>query len=56
MPERHVKEALAALIGEPVVPADWGGKINDLYTSRLMVDGQQHSAAFLLKGPARFSP
>jgi hypothetical protein len=35
---------------------DWGGEINDLYTSRLMVDGRQESAAFLLKGPARFSP
>lgn len=56
IPEQLVKEALAALIGEPVVPADWGGEVNDLYTSRLMVDGRQHSAAFLLKGPARFSP
>jgi hypothetical protein len=56
VPERQVKAALAALIGEPVVPADWGGEINDLYTSRLVVGGRQHSAAFLLKGPARFSP
>ncbi len=38
VPERQVKEALAALIGEPVVPADWGGEINDLYTSRLLDD------------------
>jgi hypothetical protein len=56
VPEGQIKEALAALLGEPVVPADWGGEINDLYTSRLLVDGRQHSAAFLLKGPARFSP
>lgn len=56
IPEQQVKQAIAALIGEPVVPADWGGEINDLYTSRLMVDGRQQSAAFLLKGPARFSP
>lgn len=56
VPERQVKTALAALIGEPVVPADWGGEINDLYTSRLLVNGRQHSVAFLLKGPARFSP
>jgi len=56
VPEQEVKRALAALIGEPVVPADWGGEVNDLYTSRLMVDGRQQSAAFLLKGPARFSP
>ncbi len=56
VPERQVKEILAASIREPVVPADWGGESNDLYTSRLLVDGRQHSAAFLLKGPARFSP
>ena len=56
VPERRVKEALAATIGESVVPADWGGEVSDLYTSGLMVDGRQHSAAFLLKGPAVFSP
>lgn len=56
VPERRVKEALAATIGEPVVPTDWGGEVNDLYTSGLMVDGRQHSAAFLLKGPSRSSP
>ncbi len=56
IPERRVKEALAATIGEPVVPADWGGEVNDPYTSGLLVDGRQHSAAFLLKGPARCSP
>lgn len=44
------------MIGEPAVSADWGGETNDLYTSRLLVNGRQHSAAFLLKGPARFSP
>jgi hypothetical protein len=56
VPERRVKEVLAQLLGEQSVPSDWGGEINDLYTSRLMVDGSQESAAFLLKGPARFSP
>ncbi len=56
VPERRVKEAVAATIGESVVPRDWGGEVNDLYTSGLMVDGRQHSAAFLLKGPAAFSP
>lgn len=56
VPERRVKETLASTIGESVVPSDWGGEVNDLYTSGLLVDGRQHSAAFLLKGPARFSP
>jgi hypothetical protein len=56
IPERQVKNVLARLIGEESVSKDWGGEINDLYTSRLMIDGLQASAAFLLKGPARFSP
>lgn len=56
VPERQVKAVLARLLGEQHVPADWGGETDDLYTSQLLVDGRQHSAAFLLKGPARFSP
>jgi hypothetical protein len=56
IPERTVKEAIARLIGEPTVPKDWGGERNDLWTTRLMVDGRPHRAAFLLKGPAKFAP
>lgn len=56
VPEVEIKQLLAALIGEPVVPKDWGGEQMDLWTTRLMVDGVQLSAAFLLKGPARFAP
>lgn len=56
VPERQVKEWLAEIIGECRVPKDWGGEQSDLYTSRLLVDGEPVSAAFLLKGPARFEP
>lgn len=56
VPERRVKEVLARSLGEIHVPADWGGETSDLYTSNLLIDGRQHSAAFLLKGPARFAP
>lgn len=52
IPESAVKAAFASLIGEPVVPKDWGGEQFDLWTTRLTVDGQPTSAAFLLKGPA----
>lgn len=54
--ERSVKYALAQIIGEPVVPKDWGGEQCDLWTSRLRIAGVSHTAAFLLKGPARFQP
>lgn len=56
MPEAQVKQAIAAIVGEPVVPNDWGGETCDLWTPRLMVDGRPSSAAWLLKGPSRFAP
>jgi hypothetical protein len=56
VPEAEIKDLLADLIGEPVVPKDWGGEQMDLWTARLRVDGLALSAAFLLKGPARFAP
>lgn len=54
--EAEVKAMIARLLGEPVVPRDWGGEQMDLWTTRLLVDGDQLSAAFLLKGPAKFAP
>jgi len=54
--ESEVKRMLAGLLGEPVVPKDWGGEQCDLWTSRLLVDGRAHTAAFLLKGPAFWRP
>ena len=56
VPEAQVKRALASIIGEPVVPKDWGGEQSDLWTTRLRIDGRDYSAAFLLKGPAVFRP
>src|SRR5690606_7922263 len=35
MPEKKVKEAFAAIIGEPFVPVDWPGEKSDLYTGQL---------------------
>lgn len=54
--EAELKRMLADLLGEQVVPKDWGGEQCDLWTSRLMVDGRPHTAAFLLKGPAFWRP
>lgn len=56
IPEAQVKQALAEIIGEPVVPKDWGGERSDLFTTRLWLNGQRLSAAFALKGPAKFKP
>jgi hypothetical protein len=56
VPEQTVKEAFAEIIGEPVVPRDWGGERSDLWTARLKIGGVYSSAAFLLKGPASFAP
>lgn len=50
--EAQVKAAIAEIIGENFVPADWGGEASDLQTNRLVVDGIPAAAAFILKGPA----
>lgn len=57
VPEERVKEAFAAIIGEPDVPKDWGGEQFDLWShSRLSLGGVQLSAAIAFKGPAAFHP
>lgn len=52
IPEEDVKHAFAAIIGEPFVPKDWGGEKSDLQTSRIHIDGEPVSAAFIFKGPS----
>jgi hypothetical protein len=52
VPEQTIKKGFATILGEPFVPKDWGGERSDLYTSRLLVRGQQISSAWLLKGPS----
>jgi hypothetical protein len=52
MSEDDVKRAFAEIIGEPFVPKDWGGERSDLITSRLVIDKQPTSAAFIFKGPS----
>lgn len=56
VPEKDVKKAFADILGEPVVPKDWGGEQFDLWTSRVSVQGRPLSAAFAFKGPAKFHP
>ena len=54
VPERQVKELLCRLLSESQVPNDWGGEETDIFSSNLTVDGKRLTAAFLLKGPAKF--
>lgn len=51
MSEAQVKAAFADIVGEPFVPADWGGETSDLSTNRLTMNGRPLSAAFAFKGP-----
>ena len=56
IPERSIKSAIAEILHEDSVPKDWAGERSDLFSSNLSVNGRRLSAAFLLKGPASFSP
>ncbi|BDM25281.1 methyltransferase [Pseudomonas sp. LRP2-20] len=56
VPELTVKELICQLLGEHSVPSDWGGEECDVLSANLLVDGNRHTGAFLLKGPARFHP
>jgi len=53
--ESVFKAALGKILKEST-PKDWGGEASDFVTSHLHLNGKRISAAFLLKGPAKFSP
>lgn len=50
--ESKMKKALQEIIGEEGEFTDWGGETDDLYSTRLMLNGTRHRAAFGLKGRA----
>lgn len=54
--EQTCKKWLAEILNEGNVPKDWGGETSDLFTNHVHVKGERLSAAFLLKGPAKFHP
>ncbi len=53
--EHAFKKCLATVLGDET-SNDWGGESSDHFTSNLHLNGRRVTAAFLLKGPARFSP
>ena len=52
-PEAHIKKSFAGLLNEPA-KSDWGGEENDYFSANGTVGGRRCTAAFLLKGPAKF--
>jgi len=53
--EQVFKRCLGRILNEST-PKDWGGETSDFFTSHLHIGEQRVNAAFLLKGPAKFSP
>lgn len=50
MAERKLKSAIQKLMSEKGKFTDWGGEANDLYTSRLFLNGKRKTVAFAFKG------
>lgn len=53
--EKAFKACLGEILGD-AKQNDWGGEASDYYTCHLHLRGRRVTAAFLLKGPARFEP
>jgi hypothetical protein len=50
-PEAEIKSVICGVVGESA-KKDWGGEQNDIFTTRVVLNGRRVPAAFLLKGPA----
>jgi hypothetical protein len=48
--EDEVQQGIEQIIGEIFHKKDWGGEINDLYSSLVQLNGRRIATAFLLKG------
>jgi len=53
--ESAFKACLAEILGDSTT-RDWGGETSDHFAAHLHLNGRATTAAFLLKGPARFAP
>jgi hypothetical protein len=52
VPEARVKNVLLEIIGEAYQDKDWGGERSDVFSTRIVLNGQRVPTAMLLKGPA----
>jgi hypothetical protein len=50
--ESTIKKAMQKIIGEDGKFIDWGGETDDLYSTRLIMNGKRYRVAFALKGKA----
>jgi len=50
MREETIKNLFKRILGEEGAFKDWGGEKNDLYTTRVRIDGKRYYAAFAFKG------
>ncbi len=50
VPEDFVQRGLETILSEAFHKRDWGGELNDLYSTNLLVNGARVATAFLLKG------
>jgi hypothetical protein len=48
--EEFIQVSLEEILSVPFHKKDWGGEINDLYTTNLIVERSRVATAFLLKG------
>ncbi len=51
--EKEFKAGIQRIIGERGKFNDWGGEKNDLFTTRLEINGKRMRAAFAFKGPGK---
>ena len=51
--ELEVKTKIAEILGD-ITKKDWAGEQNDHYSTHVTLGDRRTTAAFLLKGPARF--
>jgi len=49
--EEQFKQGIQKIIGQPGSFKDWGGEVNDLFTTRVRVGGKRRATAFGFKGP-----
>lgn len=49
--EDNIQNWFEEIIGEPEHKKDWGGEINDLFTTQLLLNNSRKNTAILLKGP-----
>ncbi len=53
LPEAIVKKGIVRLLGDQIEAKDWGGESNDIFTTRITLEGKRKRAAFALKEPAK---